>query len=338
MREPLTDSYAALRATQTLPEDIWDEWLWQTDPEEKYSHEVLMNRCQLLGLLICLYKGMASDQPTALAPNRESRLTLMDKPVAAMSLRELQDTIENLQMEWPAFLQRLPDNPNAQQNLEAVMSLVDQCMARFGVLCSYRGDAAVMDSLGSVDECKQHPGTFQLTHACIRRTVCTFLILYRHLHLLAVAQPVPDEWCDCGLTKYHMEASNDAFNLLCMHIALPVAARLNYKHDFPGMYNHVSQVAFFHNPEFQRTARVALDALPAAAPEHTLPALMQLHPTILLRYEEDPVDLSSGRGEWMWLVVAGRIYLVDPERSVWYSPSVTSLLKNVYLKRGESLA
>jgi hypothetical protein len=27
-----------------------------------------------------------------------------------------------------------------------------------------------------------------------------------------------------------------------MHIALPVAARLNYRHDFPGMYNHVSQV------------------------------------------------------------------------------------------------
>ena len=46
-----------------------------------------------------------------------------------------------------------------------------------------------------------------------------------------------------------------------------------------------------------------------------------------------------GAGRWpessvgvRWLVVAGRIYLVDPGREVWYSPSVTSLLKNVYLK------
>lgn len=332
LEQTLSELYESLQTTHTLPEPIWDEWLWQTDPEEKYSHEVLMNRCQLLGLLICLYKGMTAEPPTHALPGRESRLTLMDKPVSTMTLRELQDTIENLQVEWPAFLQRLPHNPNAQTNLEAVISLIDQCMARFGTLCAHRGDASVMDSLSSVDECKQHPGLFQLTHACIRRTVCTFLVLYRHLHLLSVAQPAPEGWFDCGLTKYHMEASNDDFNLLCMHIALPVAAKLNYKHDFPGMYNHVSQVAFFHNPEFQRTARAGLDTLATAPPEQVLPALLQLHPEIQIRYEEDPIDLISGRGEWMWLVVAGRIYLVDPDRGVWYSPSVTSLLKNVYLK------
>ena len=139
-----------------------------------------------------------------------------------------------------------------------------------------------------------------------------------------------------------MEASSDDFNLICMHMSLPVAAKLNYRHDFPGMYNHVSQAVFFHNNEYQRINRAELGQLKGASVEHVLPALMQLHPDIGLRYEDDCVDLSEGGGgkgeekadEWFWLVVAGRVYLVDPDRQVYYSSDVTSLL-GVYLDRLE---
>lgn len=335
--EALSETYAHLKADGSLPEALWDEWLWRTDPEERYSPDVLLNRCQLLGLLVCLYKGgLSSDQP-ANQGDIDTRLTIMDKPVGAMSLRELKDTVENLQVEWPSFLQRLPSNPDAQGNLDAVISMIDQCVARFGALCGQAGPATVMDDLGAVDPSRAHPGLFQVTPACIRRTVCTFLVLYRHLHLLAVARPVPDAWCDCGITKYHMEASNDDFHLLCMHLSLPVAGRLNYKHDFPEMYNHVSQAVFFHNPEYQRVPRARLEQLDGAPPEQALPALWQLHPGIRVVYEEDRIDLAGqGTGEWAWLVVAGRVYLVDPGNGVWYSRSVTSLLGNVFLKWDEA--
>ncbi len=129
-----------------------------------------------------------------------------------------------------------------------------------------------------------------------------------------------------------MEASGDEFNLLCMHLSLPVAAKMNYKHDFPEMYNHVSQVVFFHNSEYQRVPRAKLEELSTAPAEQVLPALMQMHPTITVKYEEDPIDLSVPGRDWWWLVVAGRVYLVDPGRNVWYSPNVTSLMKNVYLR------
>ena len=331
----LTNLYNTLNITGELPENIWEEWLWRTDPEEKYSPQVLMNRCQLLGLLICLCKGM-SIQSCGKTQSTDSRLTLMETPVGSMTLSELKDTVENLQVEWPAFLGRLPENPNAQRNLEAVVEMVDKCMARFGVLCSRSDTIEVMDDLASVDPSKDDPDRYQLTLPCIRRTVCTFLVLFRHLHLLAVAREVPNEWCDMGITKYHMEASNDDFHSLCMHLSLPVSAKLNYKHDFPEMYNHVSQAVFFHNSEYQRVQRASLDGLATAAPEHVLPALMQLYPIIGVRYEEDNIDLSEGAsGEWFWLVVAGRIYLIDPERTVWYSPSITSLIKNVYLMRNQ---
>ena len=332
----LLNLYSTLQTTHDLPEEIWDEWLWKTNPEEAYSPEVLMNRCQLLGFLICLFKGtqQALNHDPDLTDPVTARLTLMSKPIHTMSLRELRDTIENLQVEWPDFLKRLDANPKAQRHLEAVMALLSQCFARFGALCLVAGPEEVMDDLSSVDPHKGHPGLFKITVACIRRTVCTFMIFYRHVHLLAVARRVPDAFYDCGITKYHMEASGDEFNLLCMHLSLPVAAKINYKHDFPEMYNHVSQVVFFHNNQYQRIPRAKLDALHTASAEHTLPALMQLYPSIQVKYEEDFIDLSGdGKGNaWWWLVVAGRVYLVDPDRGVWYSPNVTSLIKNIYLK------
>jgi hypothetical protein len=338
MIHSLTEAYKTLKESGELPEETWDEWLWKTDPEEPYAPEVLLNRCQLLGFLVCLYKGMqqASNTTTPKITDTEiSRLTLMPKPVHGMSLRELKDTIENLQMEWPSFLKRLPTNPNAQANLEAVISLLDQCFARFGALCMTSGNEKLMDDLGSVEPCKVHMGSLQITRSCIRRTVCTFMVFYRHLHLMAVARNVPNEWCDCGISKYHVEASGDDYNLICMNLGLPVAAKMNYKQDFPEMYNHVSQVVFFHNSEYQRTPRAKLEDLDSSPQEHVLPALMQLYPLITLKYEEDHIDLSqqgATGSDWWWLVVAGRIYLVDPERNVWYSPHVTSMLKHVYLK------
>ncbi len=329
--QPLSAAYARLRSEGALPDDLWDEWLWRTDPEERYAPDVLLNRCQLLGLLVCLYKGLQPQDAPARAG--DARLAIMEKPVGDMSLRELKDTVENLQVEWPQFLRRLPANPNAQDNLDAVIGMIDQCVARFGVLCGQAAPEQVMDALCSVEPSREHRGLFQVTPACIRRTVCTFLILYRHLHLLAVARPAPDAWFDCGITKYHVEASGDDFHLLCMHLCLPVAGRLNYKHDFPEMYNHVSQAVFFHNPEYQRQARASLDDLKTAPPEQVLPALWQLHPEIEVLYEEDRIDLTGpGRGGWAWLVVAGRVYLVGPDNGVWYSPSVASLVGNVFLK------
>lgn len=352
--ESLVGVYKSLGQTGELPQELWDEWLWKTDPEEPFASDVLLNRCQLLGFLVCLARGMdeSGDQcePEFTSPPLKTgdsagaesshRLTLMEKSVRHMTLRELKDTVENIQIEWPAFLARLEHNPCAQANLDAVLQLIDQCVARFGQLCQSVGDAQTLDDLGSIEPATGCEGGFRITRACIRRTVCTFLVMYRHLHLLSVCETVPACWRDPGITKYHVEASNDEFNLLCMHLTLPVAAKLNYKHDFPGMFNHVSQVVFFHNSEYQRIPRVALESFSTASVQHVLPALMQLYPSIGVRYEEDPVDLSesaqrSGDQGWFWMVVAGRVYLVAPSRKVWYSSDVTSLL-GVYLSAIES--
>ena len=138
------ETYAAMLQTGELPDHFFDDWLWRSDPEETYSKDVLMNRNQLLGLLVCLCKGMQLRSGGA-SNSAPGRLKLMEKPVASMSLRELKDTLENLQIEWPVFLERLSQNPNAQANLDAVILMIDQCAARFGELCASAYDESVLD-------------------------------------------------------------------------------------------------------------------------------------------------------------------------------------------------
>jgi hypothetical protein len=161
----------------------------------------------------------------------------------------------------------------------------------------------------------------------------SLLIMYRHVHLLSVCAKAPaSPEFDAGLSKYHYEASNDSFNLLCMHISLPVAARLNYRHDFPGMYNHVSQVVYFHNSQYVRGMRQPIEEIRSAAPVHVLPAVQELYPEIKLRYEEDMFDPTAASKEWCWLLIAGRVYLLTPEPSVLYSENLCDLLK-VFVER-----
>jgi hypothetical protein len=212
-----------------------------------------------------------------------------------------------------------------------VTGLVDGCLARFGHLAQHPGGADVFDDAGSTEP-HGEDGAMRLSRPCLRRTLGSFMVVYRHLHLLGAAEAVEPVPFDCGVSKHHLEASSDEFSLLCMNMQLPVGARLSYKHDFPGMYNHVSQVVYFHNPQYERTKRAGLARVPEGDPMHVLPALRQLHPEIALHYEEDHVDLSRGTGGWVWMVLPGRVYLVDPRGRAHHSANVTSLMR-VYLER-----
>ena len=313
-------------------EEVWKEWLWRSNPEEPFVPGILMNRCHLLGLLICRSKHLGSAE--AGHAGLDQRMSLMPKAPADMTLRELRDTFENVLIEWPRFLDRLAENTNADRNLKAVLALVDACLARFGHLASHPGPQEVFDD-ASGTEPHASDGKSRITRPAMRRMLGGFLVMYRHLHLLSWAeevQPVPH---DCGIRKHHMEASTDDFNILCMCMRLPVAARLNYKQDFPGMYNHVSQVVYFHNPQYERLRRVGLDKVSLGDPMQVLPALCQIYPEIPLVYEEDNVDLSRPTGKWMWMVLPGRIYLLGPDARVYHSENVTSLMR-VYLESQES--
>lgn len=329
-----------LAAFGELPTEAWHEWLWGTNPEEPYHQDVLMNRNQLLGLLVCRYKflkgkeaGSGDGGSTYYAS--QNRLTIMDKPVERMTWRELKDTVANVLIEWPQFLDRLSKNIRGKQNLRHVLHLINLCAMRFGELAYIEAGQDVLDDTSESQPAEgQDPGTdglkLVLTAGGLRRMVGSLLILYRHLHLLSMCRrvyPNREESPASKISKYHYEASNDGFNLLCMHMSLPVAARLNYRHDFPGMYNHVSQVVYFHNSQYSRIQRLPMEEIKTAPAVHVLPAVQELYPEIALKFEEDTFDPTQPGQGWFWLLLAGRVYLVTPEPVVLYSDSILDLLQ-----------
>lgn len=305
---------------------LWTEWTWQTNPEEPFEASVLLNRSQLLGLLLCRHMANTVQARQAAAELEGSRMVLIQKSPSQFSLRELRDTIDNLLIEWPLFVKRLAENPRAAENCAAVASLVDGCFARLGWLAMNPAGADCFDDAASTEP---HPGDrMRLSRPGLRRFIGSFLVLYRHIDLLTRAKKVTcKEPVEPGVRKHHVEASTDDFHLLCMNTLLPTAAKLNYKQDFPGMYNHVSQVIYFHNPQYERAPRAELEEiLRTGEPVQALPALCQIHPEIQLAYEEDCIDLSRPTGKWWWLVLPRRIYLVDPQSEVYHSDCLWDLL------------
>lgn len=122
--EELAPLNMRLAAFGELPAEVWHEWLWGTDPEEAYHVDVLLNRNHLLGLLVCRYKHLKGREQGSGSAYfaAQHRLTIMDKPVENMTWRELKDTMANILVEWPAFLDRLRLNIRAKQNLKQVGS------------------------------------------------------------------------------------------------------------------------------------------------------------------------------------------------------------------------
>ena len=239
---PLAPANAAFEAGGDIPDTAWTEWLWRTDPEEPLAAAILLNRNHLLGLLLCRHQAVSQVRAAAAGLVDDDRMTLMRKHPHDMTLRELRDTVDNVLIEWPRFLGRLRDNPRGDENLKAVGALVDASFARLGSLASHPAGPEVFDDGNATEPDDADSTRLRLTRPCLRRLLGTFLVMYRHLHLLALAEPIEPEPFDCQIRRHHMEASGDDFNMLCMSMTLPVAARLNYKQDFPGMYNHVSQV------------------------------------------------------------------------------------------------
>ena len=333
-----------------LPLGTWHKWLWRCDPQAPLAKRVAMNEMHLMGLLLCRFWTMCDsavqhamqngatilrNHHTTWPEHEAERLVLMQKKPEDMTLRELRDTVDNLAIEFPAFAARLHSDEDSVEHMAAIEALVTQCFTRLGILTAAIHSDSVLDDPVAAEQ--TDPGRFKLTKAFIRRSICTFLALFRNMYMWKNATHIKADTADVSslaqvFKKHHVEASNDDFHTLCMYATLPIGALLTYKTDFPGMYNHISQVVYFHNSKYERRQRPKIEEIPKGDPLHVLPAIMQLHPDIALVYESDDVDITKPSTEWRWAVFPGMIYLVDPEANVYHSPNIMQLYW-VYLER-----
>ena len=326
-----------------LPTECWREWLWECDPQAPISRNALVNRSHLLGLLLCRFwstslpstqraiqqQGPDTRAPTQSDPHETERLMLMQKPPEEMNLKELRDTLDNLTIELPAFAETLYTDPNAPEHIRVVEDLLNACFARFGTMVATTHDESMFNDSVSVELVE--PGQFKLTKAFMRRTLCIFLALFRNVYMWNHSVQPTHPAAPSKFTKHHIEASNDDYHTLCMHASLPIGAALAYKVDFAGMYNHISQVVYFHNSKYERIARPPLEDIVTGDPLHCLPAIAQMHPEIERIYEVDGGNVTAPNPTWRWAVFPGRIYLIAPDATAYYSPDIMQLYA-VFLK------
>ena len=113
--------------------------------------------------------------------------------------------------------------------MQAIEALVTQCFTRLGTLAAFVHSDRVLDDPVAAEQTDE--GVFKLTKAFIRRSMCTFLALFRNIYMWKNATHIASGAADVVslaqvFKKHHVEASNYDFHLLCMYATLPIGALL----------------------------------------------------------------------------------------------------------------
>ena len=311
----LNAAFEADPAACELPATLWDEWLWSSDLHEAVSVDCLLNRAHLLGLLIARYKAVREPRLAQICVSIP-RMVYTGAHVSSMTARQLQDTMQDLQMHWESYL--------GECDSDALIEMVDACMVRFGQLCLH---PSVYDDVGMRDSACAD----RMSVLCIRRFVSIFCVLYHHLDLMHRAVEPCEEDADVeSIMDFHVQASMEEFYRHMMHSHLPPAARLisGYRQDFAGFYHCVSQVVYFHFPSYERKPQLDLSAL-RRHPVHALAPLREMYPEIALCYEDETLC------RWSWVLMGQRVYLTSADRQeVFHSANGDLIpLVQVFLKR-----
>jgi hypothetical protein len=320
-----------------LPEEqMLRSWLWETDPVEPCPITTLLNASQLTGLLLARHYAQTNQVMLTSSKNvaeylndsskEAGRLVLFDAPINELTLRELRDTVQNIQLQWVG---------SAAMRLENIKDTLDACFHRFGVLASCTFGGRIMNDQGSIEDSVD--GLLRLNKICIRRFVNVFYILFRHIQFhknsIYVNKTVIDSELTIGI--HQILSASDDFGVISMNWDLMPAAKLNYIHDFPGMYNSISQVVYFHDPKYNRRMqeRKKHDEYGKGTIEavYMLPCIMQLYPEITLLYEEEAIPTAQdGKTTFHWILAGHTLYLISSNRKIYYHPNLIILL-SVYL-------
>jgi hypothetical protein len=302
-------NHALEKGEMFLDENLWRDWLWRTDLHAPLCPQ--FNRAHLLGLLIARHRAKHQSLVVRLGeclPN----IVHAAKRSCDLTLRQFRDAVEDVQMHWAEHC----------KHGDGIVDVLDALWTRFGEfnLCEQIG----LDDLACVDP--QIPT--RMSNAAIKRFTAIFCVLYRHLDLEASCKIV-DRAPNVQIENFHVQAGLDAFYEHAMHADIPPASRITYKQDFAGMYHSITQVVYFHYPDYSRKRQLPLNEILAGKSFlHCLSVALELRPDIPVRMED---ELWAEGWNWM-LLSGGDVYLISPLREVFSAESIWSLLEVVLEK------
>lgn len=333
---------------------LLDSWILKTDPVTKCTSAMPLNCMFLEACVIARYcylvdmmKAKDNKRVHDYFPDCKE-LDLMDVAIDDMDWKQFQQSFQNIQLNWTKFAL----NPCSPQ--DDLKSLLLKMMARFGFFTAW--SFKENEELNDPQACEKSastPGEYRLCDQQIVYMASAFWNMFYSMWLQenAVLSSLPEENRDVieerlkdivAIHHHHLEASNDTYFTTTMHDDIMVGSLLQYMHRFSGMFHSVSQVAYFHNPGYQRRRPPdSVESLmQASRPSiEKIPTLQQLYPDLELYHEVQYWDqLPKENKRWFWLHTPGLVFLVrnrghhclrrnDVLRDILWNPDPYELLK-----------
>lgn len=334
LEQPNPDKQALLHASRLYS---WESWLWGVDATAEITSRCTLNEMHLLFLIIARLRHFVKPDADLFIGEylRTQSSFLYCKRVSLFTLRELLDTVQNFQHVWRDIV-----STNSAEN---IVKVLDACFSHFGFLACKKHDESVLDCSDLVES--DRFGQRFVSKACIRKFAAFFYAAYRHVHLLAASTDLD---CETPVLLFDIHshlvvASLDDFYKFAMYYDTKVAHVLQYRHEFTGMFNSISQVMYYHNPSYERRPQLPQDELvKGKQPENMLPVIQQLYPDVKLFYEDEQLPngfkvpgsrddfntdsvLPKDSAGWAWIALPGRIYLATRDGFLFHSKNLIPL-------------
>lgn len=340
-----------------------DSWILKTDPVIKCTSAMPLNNMCLEACVIARYCYLVDCSSGDKKKVHDffpdcKELELMDVPIDEMNWKQFLQSFQNIQLNWTNFAL----NPcTVQDNLKALLL---KMMGRFGFFNAWTFKQN--EELNDPQACEKSMYNAEEYRLCDQQIVyiasgfwCMFYSLW--LQENAVLSTLPEEARErmeesikdnVAIHHHHIEAGNDTYFTATMYDDIMVGSLLQYMHRFSGMFHSVSQVAYFHNPSYQR--RNPPDSVESMMRQdrsaiEKIPTLQQLYPDLELYHEIEYWDkLPKDNKKWFWMHTPGLVFLVrnrgyhslrrdDVARDILWNPDPYELLKIYVLSLNPSI-
>lgn len=291
-------------------EDRMDNWLFHWDPVEKGDGDVVLNGMQTVGCVLARLAYLVLDEDDRRVQDIVDLrdLCICDTAVDKMEWRALRNAIDNLQLHWGKAL-----------GMAGVSDLCWKLFSRFGYFAAYSFselDSEIDDVHAREIVLNGEERDHRLADVVKIQVIDVFFCMFRCLWLHSRSTEVPGAGVPAGLElhRHHFEAATDTYYSEAMYDDVHIGCVLQYMHRFSGMYHSISQVAYFHNPNYsRRKAPTCVQDLLAdgRTAMDWIPVLQQLYPEISIAHE----DVAFGAlktDRWAWVHCPGCVFLVAP--------------------------
>ena len=132
------------------------------------------------------------------------------------------------------------------------------------------------------------------------------------------------------LYGHHREASIDSFYEMSMLADLAPGFVMQYRNKFAHLFHSISQVVYFHYPQYIRKKQISLQHITKPNSSHisVLPLLLQIRPDIPVFYEHTGALCNHihDKYDWSWIMLSGYVLLRHRSGNTYAARDLRSLL------------